>query len=115
MNSELMNSNAIDRKLINAIIGAIRSVREPECIVIFGSRGRGAARLTSDIDIAIIDHTWTDTDINLAKNTLEENVHTPLKFDLLNYHKLRNKKLKNIIVKEGVVIYEKRKNKSIVR
>jgi predicted nucleotidyltransferase len=104
-----LNKLNLPRQTIKAIVKLILRYRHPEKIVIFGSRTNGSARLTSDIDIAIFGKDWSDADISLVKNDLEEYVKTPLKFDVLNFYTLTKESLKKAILQEGRVIYEKDK------
>jgi predicted nucleotidyltransferase len=97
----------LKQETIDVIVKLILKRRQPEKIVIFGSRANGSARQTSDIDIAIFDKECSDADVNLIKNDLEEYVKTPLKFDVLNFYTLTKESLKKAILEEGRVIYEK--------
>jgi predicted nucleotidyltransferase len=88
------------------IIKMILSYKKAKKIVLFGSRAKETYSGASDIDIAILDEKWSDKDINIIKNNLEEHVKTPLKFDVVNYYLLSRKKLRGNILKYGKVIYE---------
>ncbi len=96
----------MDTKLENEIIAVIRGVREPKRIVLFGSRAKGDASRTSDIDLAVFGADWTDQDINKAHGLLEESLKTPLKFDLVHFDALGNPRLRENIQKTGRVLYE---------
>lgn len=96
--------------ILDRVVGVIRGVKEPEKIVLFGSRARGDAGETSDIDIAIFGKDWTDQDLNGAKHLLEEEVRTPLKFDLINFYAVSNLRLKKNIETTGRVLYESGKD-----
>ena len=96
--------------ILDRVVGVIRGVKEPEKIVLFGSRARGDAGETSDIDIAIFGKDWTDQDLNGAKHLLEEEVRTPLKFDLINFYAVSNPRLKKNIETTGRVLYESGKD-----
>ena len=102
---------SFNHSLAQQIVRIILVQKEARKILLFGSRARGDARQTSDIDLAIVDERWSDTDINLAKNALEEELKTPLKIDLLNLYTLAKPRLKQTILKEGLVLYESKKNK----
>lgn len=97
----------LEKSLLDKIINVILEYKKPEKIMVFGSRAGTDFQATSDIDIAILDRTWTDKDINIVKNNLEENLKTPLKFDVLNFYNISKDKLKNDILKNGKVIYGK--------
>lgn len=101
---------SLDKLTISAVVKIITEFKDVEKIVIFGSRAKGNSSRVSDIDIAIFSKEWTSTDINLAKDRLENEVMTPLKIDLLNYYGLTKKSLKENILKEGIIIYDSGKN-----
>jgi predicted nucleotidyltransferase len=101
-----MTSKELQKNIIETIV----RYKRPEKIVIFGSRAQGNSQKTSDIDIAIFGKDWTDKDINLIKFNLDENIKTPLKFDVLNFYTLTKERLKDNILKEGEVIYECRED-----
>lgn len=100
--------NGIDSSLTDEIVKIILSHKQVEKIAIFGSRANSDFKKISDIDIAIFGREWSDKDINIAKNMLEEKVKTPLKFDVLNFYSIEKKKLKENILRSAKVIYETR-------
>ena len=102
--------NGLDENLLSQIVDLILKYKKPEKIVIFGSRASDNFKNTSDIDIAIFGKDWTDKDINIVKYNLDEFIKTPLKFDLLNFHKIGKTKLKENIRKEGMIVYDIRKD-----
>jgi predicted nucleotidyltransferase len=74
--------------------------------MLFGSRARGDATPVSDIDIAIIDPSWTRRDIDEVHARLEEDVRTALKIDLLALHLVGSEDLRTRVLREGIVIHE---------
>jgi predicted nucleotidyltransferase len=98
--------NNIPKEILDQIVKVILGYKRPEKVVIFGSRASGTHSATSDIDIAIFAEQWSDGDINMVKNELEEKVRTPLKFDVLNYYAVTKERLKDNIIKTGKVIYD---------
>lgn len=100
----------VDEGLLSQIVKLILRHKKPEKIIIFGSRAAGRFRDVSDIDIAVFGKDWTDRDINIVKFNLEEDIKTPLKFDLLNFYGISKKSLKESILKEGKIIYDARKD-----
>jgi len=96
----------LDSKITKAIVDLINGYKKAEKIVIFGSRAGAGFSVTSDIDIAVFGREWSASDLNLVKHRLEEEVKTPLKFDLVNFYRLDKKDLKENILNQGVVIYE---------
>jgi uncharacterized protein len=92
--------------LLDAIVSIILSRKKAARIVLFGSRARGDPSQSSDIDIAVIDDSWTQQDIDNVHSRLEEEAPTALKIDLLAPHLLRNAVLVDRITREGIVIHE---------
>jgi len=93
-------------EIFKQIVKLIVAYKKPKKIVIFGSRARSDFKDTSDIDIAIFDRDWNDTDINLIKDAIQEGIKTPLKIDVVNFHSLEKARLRANILKEGRVLYE---------
>jgi len=96
----------LDKQLLEKIVNLILSHKKPEKVVLFGSRAEGSSKKTSDIDIAVFAKDWTSRDFNIVKNCLEEEIATPLKFDVVNFYGLTKESLKTNILKKGRVIYE---------
>lgn len=96
----------LPEKIIEQIVRIVRSRKEPEKIVLYGSRGTGEAQKTSDIDIAIFGKDWNSTDVNIIRSKLEEEVKTVLKFDVIHFESIVKNSLKDNILKEGVILYE---------
>jgi uncharacterized protein len=92
--------------LVDAIVSIILSRRTAARILLFGSRSRGDASQTSDIDIAIVDDSWTREDLDEVHSRLEEEVATALKIDLLALHLVHDRNLVERILREGIVIHE---------
>ena len=100
------NRSNLDPALIEDIIQVILSIKGCEKVVLYGSRANGCATKVSDIDIAVFGPDWSSQDINRAKFALDEQVQTPLKFDVVNYYELTKEPLKENIKNEGIIIYE---------
>lgn len=96
----------IDRPLVGQILKLILRHGKPQRVILFGSRATGTARPSSDIDIAIEASDWSDIDFNVIRSELDEEIKSPLKFDLIDLGRLQKKSLKSAILKEGKVIYE---------
>jgi len=75
--------------VLGKIVSRIVAHKDPEQVLLFGSRARNDHTPRSDIDIAIVDEAWTREDIALVHDRVEGEVRTPLKIDLLAYHLLR--------------------------
>ena len=71
-------------------------------IVLFGSRARGDNKERSDIDIAI-------SGGNVAEfiTGIDEQINTLLMFDVIHLDGAMQSELRDVIEKEGIVIYEK--------
>ena len=94
------------KKILDQIIDVVLSYKKPQKLILFGSQAESSAKKTSDIDIAIIADDWTDRDYNIIKNRLEEEVKTPLKFDVVNLKSISKERLRQNILNKGKVIYE---------
>lgn len=99
------------RRLYQDVVETVLKHKKPEKIIVFGSRATGKSRKTSDVDIAVLGKDWSDTDINIVRFDLNEDVKTPLKFDVLNFYALQKNKLKEAILKQGLVIYDDAKDR----
>lgn len=101
-----LNIDNINKTILDKIVEIITTHKDVEKIVIFGSRADDTYVKTSDIDIAIFSKSWDSRDINIVKGQLEEDIKTPLKFDLLNFYSLSKEGLKKNILSKGKTIYE---------
>jgi predicted nucleotidyltransferase len=97
---------ALTDVVVDSILSIIRSRRPAAKVVLYGSRARGDASPVSDIDLAVVDPSWTQDDIDQVHNRLEEEVPTALKMDLLALHLVRNADLVARIQREGIRIDE---------
>ena len=94
----------LEEDLLEEILKIIRNHKCVKKVILYGSRARGDYRKTSDIDLAI--EGCPDWEVSEIRETLEEEAPTLLTFDVVNLEKAP-KELKENILKEGVVIYEK--------
>ena len=99
------NINGLSCNLSDQIVRLIIAYKMPEKIIVFGSRSGEDFKRTSDIDIAILGKEWTDRDINIIKDNLEESIKSPLKLDVINFYTVEKEALKKNILKKGRVIY----------
>jgi len=106
----LKSVGGLDKDLLGEIVRAITSHREVEKIVLYGSRATGQFRPESDIDLAVFGGLWTSDDLSAVKFYIEDNIKTPLKFDIVLYDTIGKKSLREDIQKEGIVIYESKKD-----
>ena len=94
----------LEENLLEEILKVIQNHKCVKRVILYGSRARGDYRKTSDIDLAI--EGCPDWEISEIRETLEEKVPTLLTFDVVNFEKAPEG-LKENILKEGVLIYEK--------
>ena len=100
-----MHKLSLSKQLIEQIVSKILEEIKAEKIVVFGSQVRSDHRKSSDIDIALFGVKNKKT--FLLKDKLNEELNTLLDVDLVSFDDLENEKLKDRILKEGVIIYER--------
>ena len=71
-------------------------------VVLFGSRARGDYHKKSDIDLAVYGGNITEFALGV-----DEDTSTLLSYDIVDMEKEHQKKFKDAIIREGIVIYEK--------
>ena len=103
-------TSGLDKNVLAEIIKIIANRQQVEKIVLFGSWATKRAKRTSDIDLAVFGCDLSDSDLSLIRFDLEENIKTPLKFDVLHFEILTKESLKEDILKEGIILYESKKN-----
>ena len=81
-------------------------------VLLFGSRARGDFKKTSDVDLAVFSENISDREFNLIVDEINE-IDTPLSFDVVHFEKLKKDSLKEKILKDGVLIYERKDNRKI--
>lgn len=106
-----MNEFGISNELFNDIIGILSKRDSIKLAMIFGSRARGDYKNNSDIDICVFGDI-TPIEFNLIIDELKE-LNTPLDFDVVNFEKIKKEELKKNILKDGVMIYERKNNTQI--
>ena len=70
-------------------------------VILFGSRARGDFRRESDIDLAV-----SGGDICRFRLAMEEDTSTLLRYDVVNLDRHIQPELRDVIMREGVVVYE---------
>jgi predicted nucleotidyltransferase len=89
------------------IVGIISNYPEIQQALIFGSRADGTNKESSDVDIAI--KCPVSDSITIGKLLVDfEESSLPFFFDVVDYNKTENEKLKSHIDEYGVVFYEKK-------
>lgn len=89
---------------IESIISILQNYAEVEEAVIFGSRAKGNFKNGSDVDIALKGKVNIQV-INHIAYTLNEETLMPYRFDVVDYHTIRNEVLKEHIDKAGKILY----------
>ena len=90
-------------KRLRDIVQRVLSVSVPDRIMLFGSRARGDYRSRSDFDLALFGR----VDLGKVHERLEE-ADTLLGIDVISFDEVDDERLKNKILEEGVVIYERK-------
>ena len=88
------------------IISVLSEHPEVEEAIIFGSRAKGNYKKGSDIDIALKGK-LTFKIVSHISFVLNEETAMPYKFDVLNYHTIRNKDLTEHIDRSGISFYNR--------
>lgn len=96
----------IDGQLLDEIVAVLKTSEHVERAVIYGSRARGNARKTSDLDLCLYGDELTAREVNLLHDALEQ-LSTPITFDVVHYQRLTKEPLKQAIDRDGVEIYVK--------
>ncbi|ADD03030.1 DNA polymerase beta domain protein region [Thermoanaerobacter italicus Ab9] len=105
---DISKKTGLSVTLLKEIIKVISKYTSVEKAVIFGSRGRGDFRKTSDIDICLFGDEVTHTEVNLLEFDLKE-LNTPLDFDVVSFKSITKEELKENILKDGVEVYDRKK------
>ena len=92
---------------IEAVIAILQKESAVARAIIFGSRAKGNHRNGSDVDIALKGKKMTDAAAAHIGSLLNDETPMPYKFDVLNYHSIRNKDLLEQIDRVGVIFYTK--------
>ena len=106
MTISLKQKTGLHHDLIKQIVATILIHVGAKKIIIYGSRARGNFRQTSDIDIAVESYKDSNNDVNILNEILNEEIPTLLKCEVINLNKV-GAKLRNEVLLEGIVIYEK--------
>lgn len=92
--------------IIDVIAKRIGSCPHVEKVILFGSRARGDEQERSDIDIAVVGREITRKEWLEMREYAEEDAETLLFIDLVCFETASDQ-MKNSIVREGVILYER--------
>lgn len=96
-----IGSCGIDKKVLEEI-EILAEKYDIERVTLFGSRARGDFKRVSDIDIAV-----SGGDFNGFSFSVDEETSTLLEYDIVNLDGCVQEELRDVIKKEGKVLYEK--------
>lgn len=99
--AEFWNHTGIKTRVIEEIRRFAEEYGMTE-VILFGSRARGDFRRESDIDLAV-----SGGNADLFRLAVEEQTSTLLCYDVVNLDLHLQAGLREVIEKEGIVIYEK--------
>ncbi|MDR2491041.1 MAG: nucleotidyltransferase domain-containing protein [Spirochaetaceae bacterium] len=96
---------AIKQEELSMILPVLQNHKNIERALVFGSRAKGNAKLSSDIDIAV----FGNIDFISVEKIILDLEELPMlqKFDVLSYNDIKNNALKQHIDRVGIPIYEK--------
>lgn len=103
------NPFGISDQSYRLLIEALTKQSQIEEVVLFGSRAKGNYKKGSDIDLAI---KGTDCTPRLALDLsayLNEELPIPYMVDVIDYHSLEHRELKEHIDRVGIIFYQKKK------
>lgn len=92
---------------IESIIATLKNQPKVERAYIFGSRAKGNFKNGSDVDIALKGKKLDFDAVSQVSYLLNEETNMPYKFDVLNYHTIREPDLVVHIDRVGIEIYSR--------
>lgn len=99
----------IDDKVLKELSKIFNNYYRVQKVLIFGSRARRDNKKTSDVDLAVFSEDISDREFNLLVDEINE-IDTALSFDVVHFEKLKKDSLKENIIKDGILIYERKDN-----
>lgn len=93
--------------VIDEIKKVLSKYDDIEKVLVFGSRARGDYKKTSDIDLAIFSEDISSTNLNLLRDDLYM-LDIIYKVDVVDFNSLSKDALKENIINEGIMIYNRK-------
>jgi predicted nucleotidyltransferase len=90
---------------VQTLVHEIVRMAKPSKVLLFGSRARGDFRENSDVDLCVVGKQCDQNLWNRLLVSVQEDPHTLLKVDLVEFEKL-SKIHQDEINKDGVILYE---------
>ena len=103
-----MNDFGLPEQDIDLITSVFETFPEIMEAYIFGSRAKGNYKKGSDVDIALKGENLTLQLISTISYSLNEETNLPYKFDILNFHSIKNSELTDHINRVGVCIFSRK-------
>ncbi|WP_339704386.1 nucleotidyltransferase domain-containing protein [Algoriphagus aquimarinus] len=94
---------------IESIVSVLSNHAEVEKAYIFGSRAKGNYRTGSDVDLALKGEKLDFETVSQISYLLNEETNMPYKFDVLNYHSIKEPELLVHIDRIGVEVFKRKK------
>ncbi|MEB2778996.1 nucleotidyltransferase domain-containing protein [Algoriphagus sp. C2-6-M1] len=94
---------------VESIIRTLSSQSRVESAYIFGSRAKGNYKNGSDVDIALKGEKLDFNTVSQISYLLNEETNMPYKFDVLNYHSIKEPTLLKHIDQVGIEVYRRSK------
>lgn len=104
MNSQNNKLYGLSKVTIDMIVSNICENKKVEKIILFGSRAKGNFKKGSDIDIAVFSENLSYSEIMKIKVAVGE-LPLPNTIDILDFESIKNKELREHILRVGVTLY----------
>jgi predicted nucleotidyltransferase len=105
MNKPSVANTGLQDRDIATLHTIFKKYPEITLVYLFGSRAKGNFEPGSDIDLAVMDSNVSGETIRSVKEEIEES-SLPYFSDILSYHALENKDLREHIERVGIELYK---------
>jgi predicted nucleotidyltransferase len=96
---------------LEKIVSVLSNHAKVERAYIFGSRAKGNFKNESDVDLALKGDEMDFDTVSQVSFLLNEETNMPYKFDILNYHSIKEPDLVKHIDLVGIEVYQRSKEK----